>query len=284
MNTNKSFKELSAAMQNCNLPQIDVTDKVMQAISRTPVKKNRNIMVISMAVIILMASGFGYAASTWKLFGSDGTVTMEYRPFQPGDEPHDVTVDLMQYIPKGEAALFYFKDSGSFISRVNEIVVTQANELRTDGIVPAPLAALGQEFAFISGNLIHDTKPALQMMKELEERASQSNDEFVFDILPYSDTLGYFATYQNEDGLIVTLDSLEGERWSTIYSDEISQIQGKLQLADGTEALYIEDAASSSLRIEWMKETDGQLVYYKLRSDLHNGASKEKLIELAGSL
>lgn len=278
MSTNKNFiKELNASMQDCNLPQIDVTDKVMQAISGTTVRRYKSWLAISMAATVILASGFGYAASSWKLFGGDGSVVLEYQSFLPNDQPVDVTIDLLQYIPEGEAALFYFKDSGSFISQVNEKVVTRADELVTAGVVPEPRADLSQGYTFLNGKLIHNIEPSPQMMEELVQKASQSNEEFVFDLLAHSGTIGYFATYQNAEGLTVTLDSLEGERWKKIFTDNMDHIKEKLQFADGTEALYIEDAAGKQ-RIVWMSEANGQLVYYSLQSDV---ATKEQLIQLA---
>lgn len=286
MNIDKEWNHQSEIKYpKVNLSQIDVTDRVMQAISRSRAPKKKVWFVIGMATIVILASGFGYAAASWKLFEADGSVALEYRQFMPGDEPvESANLDeLRSLIPEGEAALFYIKQDGQFLSLANERVITSYEEFRMDAGNSALPERIGNEYKFSQGTFNHEPIMEHGLMDELMLAAGSSDEPYLYRSVGMGDMTGYYAEFLNEAGSRVTLSGLYGERWSTVNTNLEPLEMIKLQLGD-KEAFYMTNEAAGTHQVVWRDSTIDQPVYYELTALMEGGLTAEELKDAALSI
>jgi len=241
---------------------------------------------MSMIAIVIVACGFSFATSAvWKLFDTNGSVTLEYRAFMPGDEPVEgVDVNkLRELLPVGEAALFYLKETDNFISLANQQTISSYSEFGVMAGDMIPPERIGDDFVFSEASFIHEHRPDMNLMEELKQAAAMSSEPYQYGLIDMEEISGFSAKYTRAEGTQLLLSGLYGERWATVFSSLENKEITKLQLGD-KEVLYITNRSEGIHQIVWREKSAGQAIYYKLQAALNSNITAEDLESTALSI
>jgi len=294
MKTQEAFeRQLNQQLSSDKFPLIDITDRVMDRIRqhgnvrRQPVKKM--VWMAGAAAVFLVLCGFGYAAVTWQLQRGDGSVSMEYSSYKPGDEwPHFDLSPWMNQLEPGEAALFYFKREGKdyFVSQENPVKYTSLAELETESgfTVPVPDSLAGG-YTFQQGSISHDLeKPDPSLMESLRAESEHSGGDFAMrKIHVKEEKLGVSFVYRHEKGGEILILASMGEMWRKMY-DNLEQKQVEKVSVLGHEALAVEDQTTGERKVFWLDERGAVPIYYKISTLTPDLVSMQALLKAAESL
>ncbi|RIX60291.1 hypothetical protein D3P08_01605 [Paenibacillus nanensis] len=266
------------------LPRIDVTERVMTSLrgenvvsrSNGQSKHSRIWYVPVITVVVILACGFGYAASSWQLFTPNGSVVFEYRNYLPGDEP-DREIDtkmLRDMLAEGEAAVFYIRERDQYIGLANERQYTNYDQFAQAAGTVVPQREIGNGWEYQNGSLMHDLHfPADQSWGE-----ASAYDNISYQQIPLGEKIGYYATYVNAAGNRIAINGTLGERGRIMYTKLIDLEMIKVSL-NGIEAFYIQSEESNTHRIVWAEGESDQSIYYELSSS--GEITREQLTEVA---
>ncbi|MCU6707894.1 hypothetical protein M6D81_04140 [Paenibacillus sp. J5C_2022] len=278
-------------------PNIDVADKVMAAISSKNISRGRpslwsrrSMMLAAAAAVVLIVSGFSYAAATWQLNRSDGTVSMEYRAFEAGEEPildERESSELQQLLPAGSMALFYLTDRNRFVTLENPVAYTSYEEWRSQSgyLLPAHAAKLTADYHFLDG-MVHAEPVEAQLvglMKQLMQDAEESGESIVYREVERSRPHSASASFQANDGGVIALYASEGQNWRTVHTDMAGKEMKKVALGE-QEVLLIGNAEEARYELAWMDESASEPIYYRVYTETPELVTEDELFLFAAVL
>lgn len=283
--------QLSRRLAKNKLPLVDVTARVMAGIDglkpQRPVSARKPLWIAGIAAAILVISGFGYAMSAWQLQRADGSVSMEYRSFKPGEEPaHGMDAgELRKRLNPGEAAFFVtLNEAGKeeIIGIENYRVYTSLEQLISAADLPLRFAdSLTDSMKFTEGHIVHSLEnPDIALLRaELE----QSGLDIYMKNTGLGDTEGAVAFYQNADGGKIRVDMFKGDSWRTIESSLKDEEIAKITIHN-EEALAVTDRNTGERELHWMDERSGDPVYVKVSTATPGRVTEEELLAAARSI
>ncbi|MFF2480377.1 hypothetical protein [Paenibacillus sp. NPDC058071] len=279
--------QTSLSLLEERLPRIDVTDQVMDAVRRrsgTKLHKSRKWYISIAVAAVVFACGFGYAAESWKLFAPDGSVTLEYRSFLPGDEPRDEldTAKLHNMLAEGEAAIFHLMQEDRMIGLANERQYADYAQFASEVGSRAPLKELGDDFNFQSGKLVHDLKS--ELAEEIDWTDSKTVDDIRYRMIPLGNVTGYYASYSDNSGHKLSLSAVFNLPDRQIFTTEMNHSKVEKVQVGATEIFYMKDTDSTRQRVAWGEGEGERYVYYRLDDLSTHKLPRENLIEMASAV
>ncbi|MFD0713103.1 hypothetical protein [Paenibacillus sp. GCM10027626] len=281
-----------------DLPAIDVTARVMSAVreraarsTRARALRGKPAYIIGLAAVFIVVSGFGYATLSWKLQREDGRVVMDYRQFEPGDEPVSSREDFAEkqaLLPEGTAAFFYEKPSqageaGRYFSIDNPAMFDSAAQLRQESALPVRVPdQLGDGFQFAEGNFISGhSHPDEGLMEQLKAEAERSQESFAYAPIDIGDRVGLSLLYKGTaGGEIRVFADAEGERWRTVFTDLKEKHVSEAKVR-GMEALLIANQMTGELEVMWIDGEGERAVFYKVSTETPQFVSSGQLLAAA---
>ncbi|MHA6482425.1 hypothetical protein ACX1C1_11065 [Paenibacillus sp. strain BS8-2] len=276
------------------LPEIDVSDRVMEAIRNKKRLEPRAIpfkwrmgksgYIAFIAAAVVFACGFGYAALSWKLFGSDGSIALELRSISP----HESTVELidpslLERLGEGEAAIFYLRDQDRYIGLANERQYGPLafEQFAAETGAHEPLSELGDGFVFTQGTIRHDLN---KIPPDLSWGDPDGEERVSLRKIPIGAANGYTAKYQDAEGHQLTLTAWYNVPDREIYTDELDRLMIEKVTINEMESFYMKEKDSSVQRISWMEGEGEQHIYYQIFDTSADKLPREQLIEVAAKV
>lgn len=295
MKTQEAFeRQLNQQLSSDSFPLIDITDRVMVRIRqhgnvrRQTAKKM--VWMAGVAAVFLVLCGFGYTAVTWQLHRGDGSVSMEYSSYKPGDGPLDV--DLTSWVKRlepGEAALFYIRHEGKdrFVAQENPVEYTSLARLEAEaGLNLHFPSGLEGGYSYKKGNLAHNLDVEPSLMESLRTEAQQSGSDMAMRKMQKAavkEVEGMFLFYNNAEGGEIVVFSSVGEIWRQIYGN-LRQSQVEKVNLRGQEAFSVVDHTTGMKKVLWLDDSSGTPIYYHVSTQTPALVSSKALLKAAESL
>lgn len=307
-------RDLKKLFDDPQIPDVDLTGKVMNTLYAQPKEKERFFVKYKVALtafvgMMLMAST-GYAAVQYhSLNNKDGEVvyetksTKDYGKTESKDEieRYKAFYELKDKMLKnGEAGLFYMvanNPNHETILGTKVTIFQDLSQLRdkiTDKSIKIADKVNGnytfQKADVIFKNAQEVNPPSSEenkkMAEKLRKQAEESNKGYA--MMPVEMTDQFFilnATYQNgEDKIGVNITNLTGKSDPTMYIEEKVEFKQEKVQVKGIEMLHTEFGPSQWHELKWVHESpDKKVKYvYTIGGDM-NKVSKETLMKIAES-
>ncbi|NLX76040.1 MAG: hypothetical protein GXZ01_01500 [Clostridiaceae bacterium] len=307
--------EIRQAFDSVKLPEIDVSDSVMNSIENTKIRsrKSRNLFAAGVAAAVLLLTTGAYAAvKIWFLNDSNNNTVLEYRQYdEENGEPFDVSEELidqlLEDIEPGKALIYYDPELITFASSSvldaartysKPVEFTELDMLvETAGFDFTVPSEIPEGYAFAEGQLtyrpLHLTG---EILRKLREEAETNGKNFATaEWETTSEVLGVNLVYRNKDKEfrihITVFDGVE------VYTDFQNKLIEKMTLK-GRDILYIEEEGARKIV---MRETmpysrriaefaeNGKAVRKEINSYIHytllsGDLTRDELLNVAESM
>lgn len=306
--------EIKQAFNSVNLPEIDLSDSVINSIKNAKYygSKNKRVFAVSiLAAVLLLTTTAFVAVRMWVLNDSNNNIVLRYREFDEYNEgPTDISEKLnldsmMENLEPGKALVYYeliepeLKGVSENISIYPKPVKYTDLEMLVkksgfDFLIPAKLP---EGYAFAEGALTYDPQylDFDDISKLREEAKNSGTNTAVTECETTSEVIGVNIIYQNDNKEFgVNISIWDGE---DLYTD-IQDLTIEHMTLNGREILYIEkedvrkiemrELLPDSKRIAEIIE-NGKAVKKEINSYIHytissKDLSKEELLEVVQSM
>ncbi|MCX7746138.1 MAG: DUF4367 domain-containing protein [Clostridia bacterium] len=287
MKDTQSTDNLKKAFENIALPPIDVRQDVMQRIyNRKEVKpmfnKKKLLIITVLAVVLLVSAGFG-AMKIWDLQGP-GNSPYTYQLFDRGDTlPPDLFRDDYEKLAPAEAlAIIKVKDNDKHainlrikpksVKSLYELSSIIGNGFQTPSAVP-------EGYSFKEGNIGYRYDESYA--KEMIEESKNTDLKYIKRVLKPTDQISDFTLVYSNNKNEITVSTIFNYPSKDIQDIENGQKVNKVKV-NNFDAVYVENNGSG--QIVWLKNNQGNMTYYCIRSLLLDQDTKDHLLKIAGSL
>ncbi|CAH1199010.1 hypothetical protein PAECIP111893_01207 [Paenibacillus plantiphilus] len=283
--------QLNQRLAKNKLPIVDVTARVMARIDGIRPQRSfaarKPLRVASIAAAILIISGFGYAMVNWQLHRADGSVSLEYRNFMPGEESADSLdiSELRKQLNPGEAAFFVTlnkKGEAEISGTENYLLYNSLEQLKAVLELPLHVTdSLTGTMVFKEGHLIHslDNLDLDLLRAELE----QSGLDIYMKKVGLGDPQGVSLLYQNDGGGEIRVTAFKGDMWRTVVSDLEDQEIEKI-MVHNQEVLAVTEHHTGKRELHWMDEGSSIPMYVTVTTETPEFVSQDELLAAARTI
>jgi len=303
----RSTDEIKEAFESINLPEIDVSDSVINSIKNikrhNPEKKKVFAISLAAAALFLLASAFA-TVNIWILKDKNNNIILRYQEFnEENQKPFDIDSDLellnlINNLEPGKAIVYYdARQPRPSYSNDAEVIVTYSKPVKyTDidmliaeaGIDFATPSSFPAGYAFAEGDITFDPLPLdPEMFSKLKEEAMSNGKNIAsIECETSSKARSVSLVYKNMNKEFrLHLTVFQGEN---LYADELKHSTFEKMTLNNTEILYVEkeddikEIIMRELYPNWESKVEtSSYIHYTISS---KDLSKEELLNIVRSM